>query len=159
MLFRCGPGRSQHNGFSLIEMVIAIVVLAAAATAILSAYTTSVARSVDSQVRVQAQAVAAAYMDEIMLQPFADPNTGATGSQEESNRKDFDDIWDYQNIDEDPKDRNGNTIGGLTAYNVTVDVTDSGRTSPNASPANIQVTVSNSANDVSYVLESLREDY
>jgi MSHA pilin protein MshD len=164
---RSRPALPRRDGFSLIEMVIAIVVLAAAATAILSAYVTSVASSADPQVRVQAQAIAVAYMDEIMLQAFDDPDTGDTGSQEESDREDFDDIWDYQNIDEDPTDRNSPPpIDGLTEYNVTVNVTELDNiteldedSSPGDGPAEIEIVVTKEASDVSYTLKSLREDY
>jgi len=122
----------------------------------LSAYTTSVARSADPQVRVQAQAIAVAYMDEIMLQPFTDPD----GDDTESARENFDDVLDYDGIDQDPTDRNGNPIGGLSPYNVTVNVTDTNKSSsPGDGPAEIEIVVTKDASDVSYTLKSEREDY
>lgn len=151
---------SRAHGVTLIELVIALVVIAVAATGIVSVYVTTVASSADPALRVQAQGIAGAYLDEIMLQSYADPETGDTGAREESDRADFDDVWDYHGLDEQPTDRTGSAIDGVSDYNVTVDVVESGEASPNASPAEITVTVTHQASDrVDYVVRSQREDY
>ena len=144
-------GRSM--GFTLIESIIALVVLAAAATGVLLIYAEATARSADPMLRAQAQSIAIAYMDEILLQAYADPETGATGGTEEGSRADYDDVWDYDAINgETPTDRTGNSIGGLNDY--TVDVAVTGGT-----PAVITVTVAHNTGKVDYQLVSEREDY
>lgn len=141
------------RGFTLIEAIITLVVLAAAAAGVLLIYAETTARSADPMIRAQAQSIAAAYMDEVLLQSHADPETGATGSTEESDRADYDDVWDYDAINgETPTDRTGNSIGALSDYTVNVDV--SGGT-----PAVITVTVAHSSGRVDYELVSEREDY
>jgi len=153
---------NRQHGFTLVELVIALVVIAVAATGIVSVYVTTVASSADPALRVQAQAIASAYLDEIMLQSYADPETRNTGMREESksNRDEFDDVWDYDGLDQPPTDRTGSAIAGVSDYNVTVDVVDTGDKSPNASPAEITVTVTHQASDrVDYVVRSEREDY
>lgn len=144
--------RMRSHGFTLIETIIALVVIAAAATGVLLIYAEATARSADPMIRAQAQSIAIAYMDEIMLQAYADPETGATGVREEGSRSQYDDIWDYDGINEDPTDRTGNTIGALSDYTVDVDVSG-------ATPAVITVTVSHVTGKVNYDLVSEREDY
>jgi len=144
--------RIRPYGFTLIETIIALVVIAAAATGVLLIYAEATSRSADPMLRAQAQSIAIAYMDEIMLQAYADPDTGATGAREEGSRSQYDDIWDYDGISEDPTDRTGNTIGALSDYDVDVAVTG-------ATPAIITVTVSHVTGKVNYDLVSEREDY
>ncbi len=72
--------RSPIAGFTLIELIIAVVVLAAAAAGVLLIYVQATASSADPMIRAQAQSIATAYMDEILLQAYADPETGATGA-------------------------------------------------------------------------------
>lgn len=140
-------------GFTLIESIIALVVLAAAAAGVLLIYAEATARSADPMLRAQAQSIAIAYMDEILLQSYADPETGATGATEEGSRPDYDDVWDYDAINgETPTDRTGNTIAALNDY--TVDVAVTGGT-----PAIITVTVAHNSGKVDFQLVSEREDY
>lgn len=92
-------------------------------------------------------------MDEILLQAYADPDTGAIGATEEGSRSLYDDIWDYAIISaQTPTDRSGNVIGALSDYAVSVDVTG-------PSPARITVTVSHGSGRVNYVLVSERANY
>lgn len=140
------------TGFTLIEAIVALVVIAAASTGVLLIYAEATSRSADPMLRAQAQSIAIGYMDEILLQSYADPETGATGAREEGSRPQYDDIWDYDGINENPTDRTGNTIGALSDY--TVDVNVNG-----ATPAVITVTVSHVTGKVNYDLVSERENY
>ena len=143
----------RQRGFTLIESIIALVVLAAAATGVLLIYAETTARSADPMIRAQAQSIAIAYMDEILLQSYADPETGATGATEEGSRSDYDDVWDYDAINgEVPTDRTGSAFGALNDYSVNVDVTG-------GTPAVITVTVDHNSGKVNYQLVSEREDY
>lgn len=145
--------RTSIAGFTLVESIVTLVVLAAAAAGVLLIYAQATAHSADPMIRAQAQSIATAYMDEILLQAYADPETGATGATEESDRSDYDDVWDYDAISgETPTDRAGNTIGALSDYTVSVDVTG-------GPPAVITVNVVHNSGKVDYDLVSEREDY
>lgn len=139
-------------GFTLIETIIALVVIAAAATGVLLIFAEATSRSADPMIRAQAQSIAIGYMDEIMLQSYSDPETGAVGAREEGSRSEYDDIWDYDGISENPTDRTGNAIAALDDY--TVDVSVNGGT-----PAIITVGVAHDSGKVNYDLVSEREDY
>jgi len=128
----------RQRGFSFIELVFLIVVVALGLAGILAVMNTSVAGSADPMVRKQAMALADSVMEEIMLQPFADPD-GVSG---ETTRETFDDVGDYNGINETisaagpvfiglPAPLNGYQVqvgvvpanlGGLAALQVTVTV-------------------------------------
>lgn len=144
---------AKARGFTLIEAVIALVVLAAAAAGVLLIFAEATARSADPMIRAQAQSIAMAYMDEILLQAYADPETGATGATEEGNRGDFDDVWDYDGIVEPPTARTGSNIPALNDYTVSVDVV------PDGALAVISVTVSHVTGKVDFALVSERANY
>ncbi len=63
------PGRSQ-GGVSLIELVMFIVVLSVALTAILRIFIQSTTASADPQLQRQALAIAESLIDEVQLMPF-----------------------------------------------------------------------------------------
>lgn len=144
---------AKARGFTLIESVIALVVLAAAAAGVLLIFAEASARSADPMIRAQAQSIAMAYMDEILLQAYADPETGATGATEEGSRSDFDDVWDYDGIDEQPTARTGINIPALNDYTVSVDVASDGAL------AVITVSVSHVTGKVDFALVSERANY
>lgn len=148
--------RRGESGFTLVELVITIVVLAAGLAGILVVFQETTARSADPQLRAQARAIAEAYMEEILLQSFADPDSGATGNSEEANRADFDDVWDYDAITKQspPQDRFGNPLTQLDDYRVSVDVDSAG------GRAAITVRVEHTASTkVDYTLRSERAGY
>lgn len=62
--------RARQLGLSLIELVMFIVVLGLALTAVLKAFTQATAASVDPQLRRQALAIAESLMEEVQLMPF-----------------------------------------------------------------------------------------
>ena len=112
--------RARQRGVTLIELVVSIVIIGIAVSAVLGVFTMTTQRSVDAMVRQQAVAVAEAYLEEILLKPFADPD-GANG---ETRRTDFDDIEDYNGLDDATGacDQLGNPIDGLQSYRVDVRV-------------------------------------
>jgi MSHA pilin protein MshD len=108
---------------TLIEVVISIVVIAIAVSAVLGVLSRNVERSADALVVSQAVSIAEAYLEEVSLKPFVDPD-GADG---EALRSDFDDVDDYDAlVDAGAHDQFGNAIGGLDGYTVSVAVTPSG---------------------------------
>ena len=65
---------SKNNGFSLIELVVAIVILSIGTTAFITLVLSTTENSIDPQIRVQGNAIARAYLEEIMLKSFCDPD-------------------------------------------------------------------------------------
>lgn len=113
---------NKQRGMTLIELVISIVVIAIAVSAVLGVLTANVGRSADAMIVSQAASIAEAYAEEIALKPFADPD-GASG---ESARADFDDAGDYDGlVDSGAVDQFGNAIPELDDYTVSVSVTPS----------------------------------
>jgi MSHA pilin protein MshD len=116
--------RSEHHqqGATLVEVVISIVVIAIAVSAVLGVLSTTVGRSADALIVTQGVSIANAYLEEISLKPFTDPD----GSDGEALRIDFDDVDDYNGlVDAGAADQFGNPIAGLGGYTVSVAVAPS----------------------------------
>ena len=104
-------GRGER-GATLIELVISIVVIAIAASAVLGVLSSTVGRSADAMVMSQAVAIAEAYLEEITLKSFADPD----GVDGEAARPDFDDVDDYHGlVDNGARDQFGTRVGAAGA--------------------------------------------
>ncbi|MEW6765909.1 MAG: prepilin-type N-terminal cleavage/methylation domain-containing protein [Pseudomonadota bacterium] len=111
---------NRTKGFTLIELVVTIVVLAIGVTGILAVYIQTVARSADPMLQQQAVLIAEAYMDEILGKAFADPD----GSEIGESRSTWDDVDDYAAIvSAAPAAASGTAIADLADYRVTVTVT------------------------------------
>jgi len=145
----------NHSGFSLIELVVAIVILSIGVTGFMTLVINTTKNSIDPQIRQQGNAIARAYLEEIMLNRFcepdfdpdADPTTdcsaectfsacttadpGACGGANsvgatEVSRDVFDDVCDYNGLtDAGARNQAGVAIAGLGAYTVNVAVNDS----------------------------------
>jgi len=112
----------RQRGVTLIELCVSIVVIAIAAGAVLGVLTRSAGRSADAMIMSQAVSVAEAYLEEITLKPFADPD----GTDGETLRTDFDDVDDYNGlVDVGARDQFSNAPAALSRYTVTVTVTPS----------------------------------
>lgn len=106
-------------GMTLIEVVISIVIIATAVSAVLGVLSRNAGRSADALIISQAVAIAEAYAEEISLKRFADPD----GSDGEAARIDFDDADDYDGLsDSGARDQFGNAIAGLEDYAIGVSV-------------------------------------
>lgn len=114
--------RIRQSGTTLIELVIAIVIIAIAAGAVLMGLSTSLTQSADPMIRHQAVAIAEAYLEEIALKSFADPD----GVDGEASRDLFDDVDDYDGlVDNGARNQFDAAIANLSDYTVSVDVTAS----------------------------------
>ncbi len=135
--------RSQ-SGVTLIELVISIVVIGIAATAILQSLGFLTVSNVDPMLRSQANLVAQSTLSEVMSQSFFDgdddpriddtvtsPNVcPAAESDGGYDRRLWDNLCDYNGFDSDNddglapgiRDRLGNALPGLSSYRVQVDV-------------------------------------
>ena len=120
-------GRPRAGGMTLVELVVAIVVISIAVAGVLAALTQATRHGADPMLTEQAVAIAQSYLEEITLAAYADPD-GETGCGPEAGetRATYDDVCDYNGLNDasGAVDRNGNPIAGLEAYNVQVSVAD-----------------------------------
>lgn len=144
-------------GFTLIETLIAMVVVGIALTGFVSVFVLSFSQGADPLHDRQALAIAEAYLEEILLRPYADPDPPGTvvcGAPEAS-RSLFDDACDYNALPNNgclvataacplgtcACDQNGNPIAGLAGYGVVINVTPTNLGPPNINALRAQVTV------------------
>lgn len=113
--------RVLRAGFTLVELIIAIVVIGIAASGVLLVMNYTTAHSADPMIQHQAVAIAEAYLEEVLLQPYTDPD-GVLPLVEVGGRSLYDDINDYNFTETGAHDPSGNPIAGLEAYKVTVSV-------------------------------------
>jgi MSHA pilin protein MshD len=131
---------ARERGVTLIELVVSIVVVALAAGAVLGVLARTTETSADAMVLSQAVSIAEAYLEEITLKPFADPD----GVEPEAGRAGFDDVADYDGlVDVGARDQFGNPIPALAGYTVRVSVSSSGALTgiPNGDAKRIDVRV------------------
>lgn len=113
---------TRARGFTLVEVIVAIAIISVAIGGVMLVFVVALTHSADPQQQQQAVAIAEGYMDEILSRAYADPDPVAT---REASRALWDDVTDYDGLNETPRDQNGNTIAGLDAYTVRVSVVDS----------------------------------
>ena len=113
----------RQAGTTLIELVISIVIVSIAVSAVLMALTMNVGRSADPMIRHQAVAIAEAYLEEIFLKPFNDPD----GVDGEASRALYDDVDDYDGlVNVGARDQFDAALPGLGDYTVAITVAPSG---------------------------------
>ncbi len=137
--------RHRHRGVTLVEMVIAITIVAVAATTILGAIGAIATSSADAMMQQQAIAVAQAYLDEILQRWVVDPN----GTPPNTGRGSWDLIDEYNGlVDVGAHDQFGNPIATLAAYTVSVTTSQSSALTgvPAAAVRRVDITVSYSPN-------------
>lgn len=118
-----GKGARRRAGTTLAELVISILVVSVALTGTLTVMNLTTARSADPMLAQQGVAVAEAYLEEILLRPFADPDDGVACGAPEAGRALFDDVCDYAGLlDTGAREQDGDPVAGLEAYTVAVDV-------------------------------------
>ena len=109
----------RHQGFTLIEVIIFIVVVSAGLVGILAVSNAVVKSSADPMVRKQAVAIAESLLEEITLKDYANPAGGYAGTV----RAQFDDVDDYAcYATTGIQDVSGSAVAGLERYNVAVAV-------------------------------------
>ncbi len=147
----------RQAGTTLIELVISIVIVSIAVSAVLMAITMTVGSSADPMVRHQAIAIAEAYLEEIALKAFDDPD----GVDGEANRTLYDDVNDYNGlVDVGARDQFNAALAGLDDYTVTVAVTASSALPSIASTDLflISVTITHAAN-IDFTVSAYRANY
>ncbi len=114
------------GGVTLIELVIAISIVAVTVTGTLLSINRTVRSSADPMVVRQALSIGEAYLEEILLRGYYDPDLGAAGGvcpAVEASRDLYDNICDYDGLsDAGARDQDNNAIAGLASYQVDVAV-------------------------------------
>ena len=148
------------RGYTLIELIVAITIVAICVSTLLGVIAAVASRSADAVLEQQAIAIAQAYLGEIEQRWVVDPN----GTLPNTGRANWDTVGQYNGLSESPHDQFGNaiTVNGipvLTAYTVNVAVVQStalpGITAANARRIDVTVTTPN----VSVKLSGYRTNY
>jgi MSHA pilin protein MshD len=149
--------RHRHQGFTLIELIVAITVVAIAATTLLGTIAAVASRSADSMMQQQAIAIAQAYLDEIEQRWVVDPR----GTQANTGRGSWNLVDQYNGLtDVGARDQYGNAVAALSAYTVSVSAVQSSALTGISGTAarRIDVTVTASPN-VRVTLSGYRTNY
>ena len=122
----------RQAAFSLIEVLVTIVVIGISAVALTSVYSNMIAGSADPVIQQQSISIAEAYLEEISLRPFNNPDGAESGDCEDSpnpeaedSRDLYDDVQDYICLAAGPAaDQTGTPIPLLADYTVTITITN-----------------------------------
>jgi MSHA pilin protein MshD len=131
----------NNRGLTLIELVVAMVVIAIALSGVLLVINYTTRHSADPVLRHQAVAIAESYMEEICLKDVI-----ADGK--EANRSLYDDVYDYDGLnDSGVENAYANAVAGLENYDVSISVTTEsfGPSGAQIAGARIDVTVTDPA--------------
>ena len=116
-----------RRGFSLIELIVAVVIIGTAVVGVISLMSFLSARSSDPAIQEQAMLVGEAYLEEILLKPFLDPSANTTNvcpAPEAGGRSAYDNVCDYNGLSNvGVRDQFNNPVSGLETYTVSVTVT------------------------------------
>ncbi len=144
--------KSGLSGFTLLELITTVVVIAVAAPTLMSVFSSTIQTSADPMFQHQALSIAEAYMEEILLKDFA--------IGPETTRANFDDVRDYNGLtDVGARDQANNLIAGLNDYTVSVTVANDGLNGIAAADSlRIDITVSHALID-DILLSGYRVNY
>ena len=144
----------RAGGFTLIEMVIAIVIIGVGLAGVLMVFDITVKSSADPLIHKQMLAIAEEMMEEILLKPY----TPGSGTISGCNRAAADDVSDYAGYSQPICDIDGTAVAGLSGYTVAVAVNSSASLATlSSSVKKITVTVARGGD--SLVLIGWRTDY
>jgi len=123
-------------GTTLIELIVAIVIVGTALAGLVAAYNRANIASTDPLITQQMLAIAESMMEEVMQKPFV-------AQQNQAGRLFFNDLMDYNGYGPVAiTNVNGNPVAGLERYTVQVQVSQQGMTGVAAADAlRVQVTV------------------
>jgi len=144
----------RQYGFTLVEMVIAIVIISVGLAGVLMAFNTTVKSSADPLVHKQMLSIAEEMMEEILLKPYAP----ASGTISGCTRASADDVSDYAGYSQSICDIDGTAVAGLNGYTVTVAIDSAASLGALASGV-IKVTVTVTRGSETLSLVGWRTDY
>ncbi|TCS41645.1 prepilin-type N-terminal cleavage/methylation domain-containing protein [Reinekea marinisedimentorum] len=132
--------KAQQRGVTLVEMIIAIVIISIAAVALLQGLGQQTRNNVDPMIQSQAQMLARQYLAEVSTKSFFDPSgdprldpnlseaevNNAISDQSESsnaNRALWNNLYEYDGYSSAIYELNGTTpVSGLSGYSVAIDI-------------------------------------
>ncbi len=147
---RTGHIARGSRGMTLIELVIAITVIAIAVTSVLGLLSSIAVRSANAMTSTQSAAIASAYLDEALSKAY-------TLTANAAGRANFNDVRDYNFTDVGARDAHDNAIPNLNAYTVQI---NAGLAALGAIPDALRVDVTVTApNGAVTQLTGFRTDY
>jgi MSHA pilin protein MshD len=108
--------RKAGRGFTLVEAIIAIMIVSVALAGVISVFIVTTQHSSDPMARVQAQIIAEGYLNEILLKRFYDSTTSRVCPGGAASHASY--VCGYNGLSESP----------VSGYTATVTVTSSGAT-------------------------------
>ncbi len=103
----------RQRGVTLVELIVAMVIVGVAVGGMIAAFNSSTASSVDPMLSKQMAAVAESMMEEILLKPYSGTDA--------ANRADFTNVSNYKGYHSTGVfDATGNAVSGLEKYDVAV---------------------------------------
>jgi MSHA pilin protein MshD len=145
--------RRPSAGVTLVELIIAMVIIAAALGGLVAAFGTGNRASADPLILQQKVAIAESLMGEILLKPYNDDSTPITANV----RNTYNDVRDFDGYGQGLsgiRDVNNNPIPGLEPYKVLVSVPKAADTPTLlAGTPNLKITIT-----VTYSMDAKPED-
>lgn len=172
------PLPARQSGLTLVELIVAIVVIAVGVAGVMLAFNNAVRSSADPMFAKQALAIAEALLEEVQLAPFTfcDPDDPAAEAadapgdcatpeafgQEVGDARPFDNVNDYHNWALNPiRDVSGAQVPGLAGYSAAITVANATLGPITAATGDaVLITVTVTAPDgQAYALEGYRTRY
>lgn len=117
---------ARRRGISLVETVVALVVLSGAMVATLNSVAGARASQVMVGQRAKARLLAESMLQEVLAQPYAEPGTTTlgpdTGEESKTLRDQFDDVDDYHGWECAANTPDGTLLAGYEDYEVHIQV-------------------------------------
>ena len=121
---------ARCRGATLVELIVTIVVIAAAVFGVIALTSATATRSADTMVEVQSVVIGEAYLNEILQKPFGIPDCGPC------TRTQMDNVADYNGLlDVGVHDATGTPVANLGSYTVKATVANSALGAGPAVPA------------------------
>ncbi len=152
---RCFHPQRGQRGFTLVEMIVAIVVLGVGLAGVMLAFSLAVGRSADPVINQQMLAIAEEMIEEIQLKPYA---VAANAAPAGCARDTYNDVADYNGYATSGQicTVDGTAVSALSGYSVSVSVA-AGTLGGVGNAKRIVVTVSRGSQSLSLV--GWRTDY
>lgn len=149
--------RTRCRGVTLVELIVTIVVIAAAVFGVIALTSATATHSADTMAQAQSVVIGESYLHEILQKPFGNPDCGPC------TRLQMDRVTDYNGlVDAGVRDANGAPVANLNNYTVQVSVANSalgaGPAVPAAQSELVTVTVT-APNGRSIALSGYRTQY